>query len=56
MINKAKTRQELAEQYGICTKTLKKWLEKENIFLPRGLISPKNQLVIYEKLGFPNSS
>ena len=56
MSSKAKTRQEIANEYGICTKTLKKWLALNNITLGRGLIPPKDQKLIYESLGYPSSS
>lgn len=49
----AKTKKQIANEYGICTKTLNKWLKKEDIPLQRGLISPKSQELIYEKLGNP---
>ncbi len=52
----AKTRQQIAREYGICTKTLNKWLKEENIKIHRGLISPKSQELIYEKFGFPKYS
>jgi hypothetical protein len=48
---KAKTKQQIAEEYGICIRTLNKWLLKWDIKLDRGLISPKEQEVIYSKLG-----
>lgn len=49
-----KTRKEVANEYGISTKTLIRILNKEKIELPRGNISPKNLRVIYEHLGYPN--
>jgi len=55
-MNEAKTRQEIALLYGICTKTFKKWIEREGIILPPGLISPKDQKKIFEKLGVPMNS
>jgi hypothetical protein len=43
---KPKTRQQVADMLGISTKTLTRFLEKENIILePRILIKPK--LVVY---------
>ena len=50
---KAKTRQQLAVEYGICTKTLNKWLKRTQLEVPRGLIPPKTQSKIYNKLGIP---
>lgn len=52
----AKTRKQIADEYGICTKTLNKWFKKEEIDLQRGLISPKSQELIYLKFGFPKYS
>jgi hypothetical protein len=52
----AKSKQQIANEYGICTKTLTKWLNGEKIFLKRGLINPKIQKLIYEKLGNPKNS
>ena len=53
---KAKTRQEVAKEYDISTKTLKKWLTKAQIDLPRGLIQPKDLALIYERFGVPKVS
>jgi hypothetical protein len=52
----AKSKKQIAEEYGICTKTLTKWLKEERISFKRGLISPKWQEIIYKKLGYPKNS
>jgi phage antirepressor YoqD-like protein len=52
----AKSKQQIADEYGICTKTLNKWLKEEKIRIKRGLINPKNQAIIYQKLGTPQNS
>lgn len=52
----AKSKQQIANEYGICTKTLSKWLRDENIILKRGLINPRRQEIIYKKLGTPLKS
>ena len=52
----AKTKQQIAEEYGVCTKTFNKWLKKYSIEIDRGLINPKEQEVIYLKLGIPKNS
>jgi hypothetical protein len=49
-----KTRQQMADEYGVCRKTFNKLLRKKQIRLEKGLISPKDQLCIYEKLGIPD--
>jgi hypothetical protein len=48
-----KTKQQMADEYGVCRKTFNKLLSKKNIKLERGVISPKNQINIYNKLGPP---
>jgi hypothetical protein len=55
-IRYAKSKQQIASEYGICTKTLTKWFKDEGISLKRGLISPKKQNLIYKKLGVPKNS
>jgi hypothetical protein len=50
-----KTKQQMADEYGVCRKTFNKLLRKKRIRLDRGLISPKDQLNIYDKLGSPRS-
>lgn len=50
-----KTKQQMADEYGVCRKTFNKLLHKKRIRLDRGLISPKDQLNIYNKLGVPDS-
>jgi hypothetical protein len=52
----AKSKQQIANEYGICTKTFTKWLKEEKLFLKRGLINPKSQTLIYKKFGFPKNS
>ncbi len=49
----AKTRQQMADEYHISRKTFYNRLKKEEIQLKKGLILPKEQKVIYEKLGKP---
>ena len=48
-----KTKQQMAHEYGICTKTFNKLLLRKNIRLERGLIYPKDQENIYNILGEP---
>ena len=50
-----KTKQQMADEYGICSKTFRRMLLKKNIRLEKGLIFPKDQLEIYDKLGKPDS-
>ena len=50
-----KTKQQMADEYGVCRKTFNKLLNRKQIKLDRGLIYPKEQFIIYKKLGIPNS-
>jgi DNA invertase Pin-like site-specific DNA recombinase len=50
---KAKTRQEVALEYGISVKTLNRWLQRANIVLPSGLIKPNHLKIIYSIFGIP---
>jgi hypothetical protein len=52
-MKKAKTRLEQATEYGISYRTFLRWVKKEQIGLPRGLITPYYQKKIYEKFGDP---
>lgn len=52
----AKSKQQIASEYGICIKTLNKWFKQEKISIRRGLITPKKQETIYKKLGIPKNS
>ena len=51
----AKTKGQVADDYGICRRTLNKWLKAENIVINPGLISPRQQTDIQRKLGKPQS-
>jgi len=48
----AVTRKELAHHMGIHTKTLYRWLKKENIFLKHRLISPIEKKLILKRFGY----
>ena len=50
-----KTKQQMADEYGICRKTLNKLLKKKRIKIARGLIYPKDQELIYSRLGYPHN-
>ena len=50
-----KSKQQMADEYGVCRKTFNKLLLKKKIRLDRGLISPKDQMLIYYKLGKPDN-
>ncbi|MGB0863284.1 MAG: hypothetical protein ACPGXZ_10220 [Saprospiraceae bacterium] len=50
-----KTRKQLALEYGISERTLRRYIKKLNIEIPSGNLTPKNQKIIYENLGYPNN-
>lgn len=52
---KCKSRQELAKEYGVDRKTLMQMLERRQIKLPRGALTPKWVEKVYEALGNPNN-
>ncbi len=54
MTLKFKTRNEMAQEYGVDRKTFRNMLARFQIELPKGLISPDDQKKIFEKLGEPN--
>jgi len=41
MYNQAKTRQEIAQEYGISRRTFYNWLQREGIKLTNRLVTPK---------------
>jgi hypothetical protein len=51
----AKTRAQMAYEYGVCRRTFYALLKKHEIYLSKGLIMPREQTVIYKKLGRPRS-
>lgn len=55
MKKQAKSRQEIASEYGISAKTLTRWLQKRQIKIPSGLVTPKEQEIIYAALGDPRA-
>ena len=52
----AKTKQQLADEYGVCLKTFNKWLKKHGVEIDRGLITPREQEIIHSILGVPKHS
>jgi hypothetical protein len=55
LVLKAKTRQEVAREYGISVKTLNRWIKKENLKISPGLIYPNQVRIIYETFGIPSN-
>ena len=50
-----KTRQQIADEFGINRKTLERMLKRADIVLPSGNVSLKNQQCIYNYFGMPPS-
>ena len=48
-----KTRLQIAAEYGVSTRTLRRWLLRYQVSLPPGLLCPKEQAHIYQALGKP---
>lgn len=53
LILKAKTRQIVAEEYGINVKTLNRRLKKANIYTEPGILFPNTLKIIYLAFGIP---
>lgn len=49
----AKTRAQIAAEYGVSPRTLSRWLKRRAVRLSRGLLCPKEQALIYQVLGRP---
>jgi len=52
----AKTRKEVAGEYGISIRTLYRWFKKANLHIPPGLIDPNHLHIIYEIFGDPKDN
>ena len=52
--NSTKTRQQIAAEYGITTRTFRRWLKKHGVILPNRLLCPREQQTIYTLFGDPN--
>lgn len=52
---KAKSRKQIADEYGISPRTLRRWLKKYDIVLPKRLLCSKEQQMIYESFGHPQA-
>lgn len=52
----AKTRQQIAEEYGVVYRTLHRWIKDSDINLPdRKLVTPRYQDLIYQNFGYPDN-
>jgi hypothetical protein len=52
-IHPVKTRRQIADEFNINERTLRRWLKNAGISLPQRLLTPVEQLVIYQKFGMP---
>jgi len=50
---KAKSRFQVANEYGISVRTLNRWFRKAGLFIPNGLLDPFHLNIIYRKFGDP---
>ncbi|MFN7118091.1 MAG: hypothetical protein ACK4TA_14920 [Saprospiraceae bacterium] len=50
----AKTRQQMADEYGISRWTFNRWLKRANILLQGGLVTPHEQELVYQTFGYPD--
>ena len=51
-----KSRKQLAEEYGVSTRTLRRWFKNKELIIPPSLLLPKDLELIYKVLGNPHSS
>lgn len=52
-ISKIKTRIQIAAEYGVCVRTLQRWIKKNRIKISSGALKPVHQLVLYQFFGLP---
>lgn len=56
-MEQAKTRQQLAQEYGICVRTLNRWFVKAQLAIPnREILSPSLVQKVYDRFGCPKLS
>ncbi len=55
-LESVKTRQQMAYEFNICVRTLNRWIQKEQLDIPRGRLLIKHQLLIYRTFGDPESA
>jgi hypothetical protein len=48
-----KTRHQIAEEFGIDTRTLRRWLREHDLHFSKCLLTPHQQKLIYIALGWP---
>ncbi len=56
-MEQAKTRQQIAYEYGICVRTLNRWFVKAQLAIPnREILPPYLVRKVYERFGCPKLS
>lgn len=50
-----KTRKEIAAEFGISERTFRRWLKRERLSFSGRLLSPSDQMQIYETFHWPAS-
>jgi AraC-like DNA-binding protein len=53
LVQPSKTREQMAGEYGISPRTLRRRLKRVGLCLPNGVLFPEQQRLVYEKLGSP---
>ncbi|WP_439483306.1 hypothetical protein [Cyclobacterium plantarum] len=56
MAKRAKSRLEIAAEYGISARTLSRWLKNKKIQISNGLVTVKEQELIYKVFGEPDKN
>ena len=52
-MEQSKTKKQMAWEYDVAPNTFSRWLKRAELDIPRGLILPDVQKIIYEKIGNP---
>jgi len=55
LISKAKSRQQIVEEYGISVRTLYRWFKRENMNISSRLTYPRDLRIIYKTFGTPEN-
>lgn len=53
LIQATKSREQIAREYGIDVRTLRRRLKRYDLEIPKGFLTPKVQRLIYETFGPP---
>jgi transposase-like protein len=53
LIRPSKTRETIAQEYGINVRTLRRWIRGQGLDIPSSTLSPKSQALLYRAFGPP---